>query len=300
MATMIQKQNWLLSTIRRKRRITFPELSQLWENASRLNDDRSPLSYRTFNRHVGAIKDLYGVTISCDRHTNEFYILNEENVDDGTMQTWLLDTIATENLVQESKALNDRILFESVPKGREHLFTIISAMKDSHTLKVSYRTFWNPEEYTMEIEPYFLKVYKQRWYLIGISDRHPGEIRVYGLDRMNSVEETENKFKYPKGFDPKEFCAKSFGIFLSDRKPEFVTLKVTDNQQSFVRSLPLHWSQKGVETHQEYSIFRYFLAPEYDFEQELLSRAGTVEVLEPKWLREEMKGLIEKMFNKYK
>lgn len=297
---MIEKQNWLLSTIRRKRRITFPELSRLWENETGLNDDRSPLSYRTFNRYVQEIRNLYGVDIACDRHTNEFYIRNEDAVENDTMKNWLLDTIATENLVRECKSINERILFESIPKGREHLYTIISAMKNSTVLEVSYKTFWRPDSYTMHIQPFFLKAYKQRWYLIGISDRHAEEIRVYGLDRMESITETDEQFKYPKEFHPDEYCAKSFGIFLSDRKAEIVKLKVTDNQQSFLRSLPLHWSQEEIETMPEYSVFQYYLAPEYDFEQELLSRAATVEVLEPMWLREEMKSLTDMMNNLYR
>ena len=297
MAMMVEKHNWLLNLIQTRRRITFAEISREWENSS-LNDGKSPLSYRTFNRYVGEIRNIYGTSIVCDRRTNEFYV--KEDTEDGTIKSWLLETIATENLLRECKSINERILFERTPRGREHLQTIVAAMKAGLVLDVTYRTFWNPDAYTMQLQPFFLKSHKQRWYLIGISDSHPGELRVYGLERIEKLEITETKFKYPADFSPEQFCAKSYGIFLSDRKAEIVKIKVTDNQQSFVRSLPLHWSQEEVETTREYSVFQYFLAPEYDFEQELLSRAATVEVLEPKWLREEMKVLIERMIKKYK
>lgn len=299
MASMIEKQHWLLDTIRRHRKISFEELSGLWMKNSNFNPDSNPLNYRTFNRYVNSIKDIYGVSIECDRHTNEFYISNEVAVNDGTMKDWLLDTIAADNIVRECKSISDRILFETIPNGREHLYTIAQALKGNQVLEVTYRTFWKAESYVTQIEPYFLKVYKQRWYLIGISDRHPGELRVFGLDRMEKVDITDKHFKYPCDFSPKVYCSNSFGIFLSDKKPEVVKIKVTENQQSFVRSLPLHCSQEEIETTPEYSIFQYYLAPEYDFEQELLSRAATVEVLEPEWLRDEMKSIILKMFSNY-
>lgn len=299
MVTTIQKQVWILDTIRRYHRLTFPELSRKWEANSSLNPDGKPLIYRTFNRHAIEIEDTYGILIRCDRSTNEFYISNGDGIEDGTMTSWLLDTIATENMVRDCKNINERILFESIPKGREYLYDIIEAIKENHILTIRYRTFWNPESYTTMIQPYFIKAYKQRWYLVGISDRHPGQLRVFGLDRIESIEISEKIFKYPEDFSPEEYCSKSFGIFLSDKRAETVRIKVTENQQSFLRSLPLHRSQEEVETTEEYSIFQYFLTPEYDFQQELLSRAGTVEVLEPQWLREEMKKLTEKMFNKY-
>ena len=297
MAMMVEKHNWLLDLIQTRRRITFAEISHEWQNSS-INDSKMPLSYRTFNRYVGEIKKIYGTSIVCDRRTNEFYV--SDDGEDGSIKSWLLETIATENLIRECKSINDRILFEPVPRGRENLKPILAAIKGNLILKMTYRTFWNPEAYTTTIEPYFLKSYKQRWYLIGISERHPGQLRVYGLDRMEAIVVTEEHFKYPKDFSPEEYCGKSFGIFLSDRNAETVKIKVIENQQSFLRSLPLHHSQEEIETTPEYSIFQYRLAPEYDFEQELLSRGGTVEVLEPIWLRNEMKSLIEKMYIKYR
>lgn len=300
MASMIEKQHWLLDTIRRHKRISFPEISDIWMKNSYFNPNSTPLNYRTFNRYVNDIKEIYGVSIVCDRHSNEFYVANESAVEDGTMKDWLLNTISAENIVRECKSISERILFESIPNGRQHLQTIVSAIKDNIVVEITYRTFWKVDSYITRIEPYFLKVYKQRWYLVGISDRHPGELRVFGLDRMENVEMTDEKFKYPNDFSPQSYCSKSFGIFLSDKKPEIVRIKVTENQQSFVRSLPLHSSQEEIESTPEYSIFQYFLAAEYDFEQELLSRAATVEVLEPKWLRDEMKALINRMSEKYR
>ena len=82
-------------------------------------------------------------------------------------------------------------------------------------------------------------------------------------------------------------------------KNEAVRLKVYGMQVQYFRSLPLHSSQKEVETHDDYSVFSYFLTTDYDFKQDILSFGDKVEVLEPMSLREEIKGMINKMLNRY-
>jgi predicted DNA-binding transcriptional regulator YafY len=82
----------------------------------------------------------------------------------------------------------------------------------------------------------------------------------------------------------------------------YIWLKVYGTQVQYFRSLPLHSSQKEVETDKNHSIFTYFLTPDYDFKQDVLSFGDKVEVLEPKDLREEMKEIVKKLnkiYNNY-
>jgi predicted DNA-binding transcriptional regulator YafY len=78
-------------------------------------------------------------------------------------------------------------------------------------------------------------------------------------------------------------------------KREMVKLKVYGTQVQYFRSLPLHSSQKEVETDKNHSIFTYFITPDYDFKQDVLSFGDKVEVLEPKELREEMKRIVKEL-----
>ena len=79
-----------------------------------------------------------------------------------------------------------------------------------------------------------------------------------------------------------------------------VKLKVSAGQANYIRDLKLHESQEELERNEEYSIFQYYLRPEFDFQQEILWNGEDMEVLEPKWLRKEMAGKIKRMWNKYK
>lgn len=110
---------------------------------------------------------------------------------------------------------------------------------------------------------------------------------------------TGKDFIYPKDYDAKAFYTNFFGIFHTGGKPEKVVLKASENRQNFLRSLPLHHSQQEIESGEDYAVFEYYIVPTYDFEQELLSCANTIEVLEPQWLREEMKNKIKMMLEKY-
>ena len=83
-------------------------------------------------------------------------------------------------------------------------------------------------------------------------------------------------------------------------KKENVLLKVMARQSMYFRSLPLHSSQKEVETHDDYSVFSYFLTTDYDLKQDILSFGDKVEVLEPKELRDEMKEMIKSLIIMYK
>ena len=79
-----------------------------------------------------------------------------------------------------------------------------------------------------------------------------------------------------------------------------IKLKVSAGQANYIRDLKKHETQEEIERNEEYSIFTFNLRPEFDFQQELLWNGEDMEVLEPLWLRNEIAGKIERMWNKYK
>jgi predicted DNA-binding transcriptional regulator YafY len=195
------------------------------------------------------------------------------------MRKWLIHTFSVNNILHESQDLKNRILFENVPSGQQHLTTIVDAMRDGVALSMTYQSFGKSEPSTFEVEPYCVKLFEQRWYMLGMSDK----LRIYALDRIKALEPTERKFKLPKSFDAEKLFADHYGIIISDEdfEVEPVALKVNSWQSKYLRTLPLHHSQVEVERNEEYSIFEYRLCPSFDFRQKLLSMGATVEVLAP-------------------
>jgi predicted DNA-binding transcriptional regulator YafY len=152
------------------------------------------------------------------------------------------------------------------------------------------------EPVEFEIEPYFVKVFKQRWYVIAKSDL----VRIYALDRIQSLTPTNHKFKMPVDFDPENYFNDCYGIIHDTGvEPQEVIIKVSERQSNYLRALPLHRSQQETETTSGYSIFRYYIKPTFDFRQEILSMGEDAEVIAPLSFRKEMKNIFNKMILNY-
>lgn len=276
---------WLIDTIQRYGYITFSEISCLWQKSA-LNEDRTPLPERTFFNHREAILDIFGIEIKFDKSLG-YYLPNNVSDVQG-IRDWLLTSLSVNNLINESADLRERILFEDIPSGRQHLGTVIHAMKESKTIEMTYRNFRDSEAKTVEIEPYCLKVFKQRWYMVArpVSADKP---YIYALDRMESLRQTRNTFRLPENFNAAAYFAACFGIVREENGScQEVLLRVWDKQRHYFRTLPLHKSQQEIERNEEWSIFSYRMAHTWDLEHELLQYNDQVEVLAPQSLRDMM------------
>ena len=295
---LLNKYVWLVETIYNAKYITFEEINRRW-----LDDDISEgveIPKRTFHTWLNEAQEMFGLVILCERKGGyHYYIENAEEIRQGGLRNWLLNTISTSNLLMEHRQLKDRILLEEVPSVKDHLSPILAAMKTDATLRITYQSYWRDESSTFELEPYCVKLFKQRWYLVGRSP-HYDQIRIYALDRILSLEITGKTFKMPKKFDGGEFFKDFYGIIAHENaKVETVKLKVNAGQANYLRSLPLHPSQKEVERDEGYSIFELQLCPKFDFQQEILSQTPEIEVLSPEWLREEIADKVKALWEKY-
>ena len=215
------------------------------------------------------------------------------------MRSWLFNTLKVSNLMLDCVCIKDKVLFEEFPDGEQYLPVVLEALKKNMVLEMTYQSFSRDKAYTFEVEPYCLKVFKQRWYLLGRSP-YNNQILIYALDRVRWLWMTDKGFKYPKVFVPEEFFEDCFGI-IADRKinVETVKMKVLTKQANYLRSLPLHHTQKEIEKTDEYSIFTVHLRPTFDFSQEILSQGADIEVLSPKWFRDEIAKISKQMCNIY-
>ena len=294
---------WLVKTIHEAGGITLADLNEQWRQTEMSGG--TAMSRTTFYRHKNAIEEIFGIIIDCDkRNGNRYFIGNAEVLRGSSIQNWILTTLSVSNVVSESKSLYDRILLEKIPSGDEALQLIIKAMRESSKLRIAYRRYAAPESREFTVEPYCVKLFRQRWYMVARStytyycEKRP---RIYALDRITYLHKTEHTFRMPDDWDAAEYFEGCFGV-IADHKTDIqpVTLKVNPSQANYLRSLPLHESQQETERTPDYSIFTLNLRPTFDFQQELLWNGEDIEVLEPLWLREEIAGKIKRMWNKYK
>ena len=289
----------MLETLQSRGPQTLKEIKDLWMRSA-INEEGKELATRTFANHIASIADIFGIDIVCDRKTNRYYIENIDDVGGKSIREWMLDALCLNSLLNESATLRDRVIFENVPSSRRFLADIIQAIRDNYKLEIRYKSYRKTEEETFIIEPYFLKEFKRRWYLYGYKGDADGP-HMMALDRMIDVDIIPEEFTMPEEVMAEDYFRGIYGARVyPNMKREMVKLKVYGTQVQYFRSLPLHSSQKEVEKNDKYSVFTYFLTPDYDFKQDVLSFGDKVEVLEPKELREEMKGIIRSLTTRYK
>lgn len=298
-SNLFNRYVWLVDMIYRKGKITFEEINECWQRSS-LNYDGEDFPLRTFHNHRQAIEQMFDINIECDKRGGyKYYIENADDMERGGVRSWLLNTFAVNNLINESHKLKQRILFEKIPSGQMYLTPIIEAMRDGLSLEITYQSFWKDTPNTFEIHPYCIKVFKQRWYVIGYSP-YKEKILIYGLDRIKHIHISDNIFRLPNDFDGEAFFANCFGIVAGDdHDTEEVLIKVYSVQDRYISALPLHHSQKEVEKTSDYTIFSYRIKPSFDFQQELLSHGAELEVLSPQWFRDEMADIIAQQYAAY-
>lgn len=298
--TQLQKYTWLIETIRRAGKISHRDLSDKWERCTDLSDCK-PLHRATFNRWRDAIFSQFGIIIDCQRVGGYLYfIANPEDIDEDELKKWMLDSFAVGNLIGENLSLKDRIVVDQIPSGRDHLTTILEAMKQNCVVNIEYKAFVYSRSFKIPVEPYCVKLHENRWYMLG-HNLSKDTIRLYGLDRIESVEITDKEYRLPKGFSASEFFYNYFGIVADARiKPERIVLRADKNHTPYLKSLPLHHSQRLIEDNGEYADFELYLAPTYDFVMKLLQVGAMIEVISPLSLRKTMKGCISDMNELYK
>lgn len=295
----IQKYVWLVDIIHRKKHISLKEINRYWINSSLSNGEEIP--ERTFHKWRIAVEDLFGLIIENERSGEyRYYILNDDEINCGEIQTWLLNTIAVSNIIANNLKLKDRIILENIPSGRKYLSMILDAMRENKVITILYHSYWREDSTVFELEPYCVKLFKQRWYLAAHSISND-KIMIFALDRITNLSVIDEKnFRLPNNFSSEELFFGCYGVIADFKiKSETVTLQVSGNQSKYFRSLPLHKSQREIFVCEEYSIFEYNIRPTFDFQRELLSYTPYVEVISPAWLRNEIAWKVEAMSRRY-
>lgn len=303
---------WIIDTFRRHQPLSFEQFNERWQAAD--ISDGEPVHRNTFRRYLDGIEEMFGINIEYDRRANLYSIPDGKAFQHNSLQRWMLSTMSVAGVVRESRSLQKRIVLESVPSGDLLLVEITRAMENNKMLHLTYRKFVDSEPYQCDVEPYCLRLFRQRWYLLAHrTDR--SYLAIYALDRMISVQESDATFVLPADFDAEQYFAPMYGVFQpsAGQQPEEIRLRTYQGEWNYLRTLPLHSSQQEViprysedsdyaraYNNNEYVDFRLCLCPTHDFCMELLSRGQQIEVIEPASLRDRIRQMILACVDRYK
>ena len=231
---------------------------------------------------------------------------SKEAINEDSLNTWRLNTISLMNTLKDRETLKDRILLENIPSS-SNLEPILEAMENNQWISFNYIKYYNtpdlkPQRYR-RMEPYCVKLFERRWYVICHSGEKKGNngMRTFSLDQISKLKVMETTFKLPKDFRAETYFKDVYGITTGFNGPlQTIEVKADNARANYFRALPLHHSQQEIERNDEYSIFTYELRPSNDFYQILLHNAEHIEVISPETVREEMAEKVRAMAEKYK
>lgn len=295
-AQLYKRYFWLIDVIHQSGGISREEINRRWYRSA-LNELSEPeIPERTFHRHKEAIKELFDISIVCDHSPERIYRIEDSNIDmSDNIRSWMLNTFSLSNILSESNGIQNRILVENIPSSHRFLIDIVKAMQENRRLNISYQNFFNDKPWNFDIEPYCLKLFRQRWYVLARSP-YDNKLRIYGLDRIIELSQTDSRFTLPSDFDADSVFENSIGIIIGTNDiPIDIEFKVSNDQQNYIRSLPLHKLQKEISCESDYSVFTIHVKPTFDLIQEFLKYGNNLEVLSPSKLRNEIADIIQNM-----
>ncbi len=272
---------WLLDTLLTSAPLTYDEISMLWEDSPAFD---GPIPLRTFHEHRKGIKEMFGVIIECDRSKgNVYYVKNPEVIEQNKLAKWLLRQYSVPQDFATFNGMKDRILLEEISLGTDYLDSIMDAMQRNVELQIDYQRYKREQEehlQTFHIQPYALKVYNRRWYLLGyLKERET--LRTIALDRILNMKVLKTTFELPADFDARKYFADVVGIYVNKDNPVTkIKIRAYGVQADYLRSTPLHKSQAEVQSkHGEFAEFTYRLCETPELISQLLAMGNSVEVL---------------------
>ena len=293
----ISRYSIIINTLR-KRSSTFKEIQEKLALESELQDYDFNISKRTFQRDVKDINSIYSIAIQYDFSLKTYFIDFEDQQD---VKGRVLEAFDIFNALNISDRLSNHIHFEQrKPQGTDHLFGLLHAIKNNLQLKFTYYKFWEDDLTERSVDPYALKEFKNRWYVVG-NDPKNGVIKSFALDRLSDLVITNKKFYKPNAFQVNQYYKNSFGIISpNEDTPEDIVLSFTPFQGKYIKTLPLHHTQHILRDTEDELRISLKLYITHDFFMEILSLGDKVKVIQPEKLKKQLVSTVNEVQKLYK
>ncbi len=292
----ISRQRLIINKLR-KHPATFNDIADYLARESEIQSYNFTVSTRTFQRDLEDIRSIYNIDIQYDFSRKVYFI-----DDDGQpeINERIIEAFDLFNALNISDQLSSHIHFEKrKPAGTENLYGLLHAIKNKLQIRFSYQKFWEDEITHRTVEPYALKEFKYRWYVLS-KDQKDNNVKSFALDRLTNLEITNQHFVFPQDFNIEENYRYCFGIISpGDQEPQEIILSFETVQGKYIKSLPIHESQQILIDNENELRVKLILFVTYDLVKELLSYGEYVKVLQPESLADEIKMIHKNAINQY-
>lgn len=281
----------------RQRRATFEEINAHLAKHSEIEGYNYQMSQRTFQRDLNEIRNIYSIDIQCRKTTGEYFIAEEEDLSDNQH---LLASFDLFNALRLTGNYTDLIQFENTNvKGSEHIYYLLQAIKNKTLTEIVYKKFYEDESEKVLIEPYLLKQFKAKWYVVSVKSQSQ-EVRTYALDRILKIDVKRKKFVPGGILNLSTYSNNSFGIINPvGQKIETIIFSFDSEQANYIKHFPIHRSQVILQEAPDSVTFQIEVFITYDLIAELLSYGEGITIQSPKKLIKELKASYSACLKKY-
>ena len=293
----------ILKKLKVKPYSTYEELQAYIENQFdylQMQDDNLQIGFskRTLQRDIKEIRNVFGIDIEYSK-SQKGYIISQNENENMNFQRMMeaFDMFNSLNLAQD---LTPFIHLEKRrPQGTENLYGLLHAIKNRLQIKFTYQKFWEEELIQRFVEPYALKEFKNRWYIMA-KDSKDNNIKSFALDRLTNLEITTQHYQYPDNYSIEQSYRYCFGIISpNDEAPQDIILSFDPFQGKYIKTLPLHETQQVLVDNDEETRIKLKLYLTHDLFMELLSFGDNMKVIEPKSLADEIKEAHKNAYKQY-
>lgn len=283
-------------------KIKFRQCPSFNELRDYLHEHGFEISNRTLQRDIEQIRIEFGTEIKYDRSKNGYYIDEDLSINPDSFFRFL-ELVATADILTQSLREGKNTLrfinFESEGnlKGIEHLKSILFAIKNRRKISFAHYNYWTRKQKQYVVNPYLLKEYQNRWYVVGKIDS--GQYRTFGIDRIENLEIKTEVFKLIKTEDPSQLFENIVGLTYSDEKIEEVILAFNPTTGNYIKSLPFHKSQQIIKDDKTALVISLQVIPNFELQQKILMLGDGVKVIKPKRLANEIKASLRLTLKQY-
>jgi predicted DNA-binding transcriptional regulator YafY len=288
-----------------KRQLLLLELLENEEHISVKAIERSykmeglKFSKSGFYRDIDFLKKL-GYCIESDNNGN--FNLNKGLSDNYDFLSHYYKHLAMSNLCESATKLNKEflrfIVFEknSTFKNFPLFNKVFNAICNKNSIDFKHTSFYFPDKVeSYKLNPFLLKEYKNRWYVVGETTKG---FRTFGLDRLSNLTVLDKTVssKFEKAI---AMFDHTVGLNFSDHEPSIIRLSFHKSQEPYLKSLPIHYSQKIFPVVGNRFELTLFLSYNFELKQELLKYGHFVKVISPLWIKDDFKLELENALKLY-
>ena len=245
MDNRVKFYSWLISLLER-RRLTYEEIANEWRDAN-ANPEGEELQLRTFHCYRKSIESQLGICVECSGKADGYrYYLKKDLVECDDVTEWMLSSMrlaSLGNLLQ----YHNKVILDKPPYHSEYLDDILGAIDKQYLLKFLYTTAYG-EEKDMVLQPAFVRLFKQRWYVIGVKadDTFADEkkrVRYLPFDRISYMKVICEKHplsaKMKRFLTPDRYYEDCFGIYKMDNiEPEKIRIRAFYPEYNYIEEVP--------------------------------------------------------------